>query len=287
MTDDGIDWVVLTTGARPEQLRAALDSLCRDGTGRNEVVVVSNGAGPLGTDADATCARVVHSEENLGVPGGRDFGIRSVESDVIGFLDDDAELFPGGSDAIRTAFRDDPRLAAVALSVTDEHGVAARRHIPVAGGTAPSGRAEVAYFVGCAHALRREAYLEVGGYFDDLFYGHEEIELCWRLIDAGWSIRFLDDVAAFHPRAPISRHARGWRMTGRNRVLIARRSLPWPVAVMHVVVWLPLGLIRAPRQLWRDYLAGWWSGWSHPVQRRPIRYRTVWKLTRLGRTPLI
>jgi hypothetical protein len=62
-------------------------------------------------------------------------------------------------------------------------------------------------FLGGACALRREAYDSVGGYFTELFYGHEELELSWRLIDAGWMIEYLDDVRVTHPKTDISRHS--------------------------------------------------------------------------------
>ena len=136
--------------------------------------------------------------------------------------------------------------------------------------------------------VRRRAYEQAGGYFVDLFYGHEELELSWRLIDHGWRIRYLSEAAVFHPRTDIGRHPDGWRMTGRNRVAIARRTLPWPVAILHVAAWLVLGLWRAGERSNRvAYLEGWWAGWACAVERRPIRWHTVLRLARLGRPPII
>jgi hypothetical protein len=291
-SEGAIDWVVLTTGDRPGPLHAALSSLCADlpaadAGGAGEVVLVANGAGSSIEGSTGTCARVVACVENLGVPGGRDAGMRACTAEVVGFLDDDAVLEPGGSARIAEEFRRDERLGAVALRVVDEGGAATRRHVPRIGGAAPSTSTDVVHFVGCAHALRRAAYEDVGGYFTELFYSHEEIELCWRLIDAGWRVRYLADVGARHPRTEISRHARGWELTGRNRVLIARRTLPWPIAVAHVLSWLVLGLVRAPGGTRSSYLRGWWSGWRRPVDRRPIAWATVWRLGRLGRFPVV
>jgi GT2 family glycosyltransferase len=146
----------------------------------------------------------------------------------------------------------------------------------------------VALFLGGACAIRRSAYEEAGGYWGELFYGHEELELAWRLIDRGWTIRYLPEATVFHPRTEVGRHADGWRMTGRNRVMIARRTLPWPIAIIHVAAWFVLGLVRAPGRGHRAaYVRGWWSGWSVPIDRRAIRWRTVWRLTRLGRPPIL
>ena len=251
------------------------------------MIVVSNGAGPLdlGSGVD-----VVVSDRNLGVPGGRDLGVRSGCADIIGFLDDDAVLL-GQVDRIRQSFEHDEQLAAVALRLVDEQGQSLRRHVPRLRGRRPSESGAVAYFLGGASALRRTAYDEVGGYFTDLHYGHEEIELSWRLTDAGWSIRYLADVAVFHPRTEISRHRDGWLLTGRNRVWIARRTLPWPIAVVHTAVWLLLGVVLAGPTGRSGYVEGWWSGvrtkWPSAIPRRPIGWGAVWRLTRLGRPPVI
>ena len=208
-------------------------------------------------------------------------------SALIGFLDDDAVL-RGDSTRILAAFDDDPRLGAVALRLVDEDGATARRHVPRLGGRDGDHSGDVALFLGGACVLRRDAYDQVGGYFTDLFYGHEEVELCWRLVDAGWRIRYLADVEVFHPRTDIERHPAGWELTGRNRVLIARRTLPWPIAVVHVTAWLLLGLWRAPAGEHRQrYLQGWRRGWRIEVDRDPISWRGVWRLLRLGRPPIL
>jgi GT2 family glycosyltransferase len=251
-----------------------------------DVIVVSNGAGALELGSDGR-VRVALSDSNLGVPAGRDFGLRSTDAALVGFLDDDAE-FRGDTERILEAFESDPRLGVISMRLVDEYDETARRHVPRTGGKGPDVSSEVAYFLGGACAIRRSAYEEVGGYFTELFYGHEEIELSWRLIDAGWSIRYLADVEVFHPRTEISRHAEGWFMTGRNRVWIARRTLPWPIALLHVTFWLVVGAARAPKGDCRaGYLRGWRSGWRDRIEHRPIRWSTVWKLTRLGRPPVI
>jgi GT2 family glycosyltransferase len=279
-----MEWVVLTTGNRPDALAAAVESIVAQSA--HPVVVVNNGGGSI--DPPDDMVQIVVSPVNLGVPGGRDLGIDATTTRIVGFLDDDAVLPSDASASILAAFDGSPHLGAVALRLVDEHGRTSRRHAPRAGRGEAATSGPVAYFLGGACAFRRRAYEEVGGYFTELFYGHEEIELSWRLIDAGWSIRYLAEVEVFHPRTDIGRHPDGWRLTGRNRVWIARRTLPWPIAIVHVTVWLVLGSVRAPRGSCRTaYLRGWFSGWRGAIDHRPIKWRTVVELTKLGRPPLI
>lgn len=280
-----IEWVVLTMGDRGPALGAAVASLL---TGPDVgVVVVSNGAGDIEVPEDPR-VRLVVSSANLGVPGGRDLGLAHCSAPIVGFLDDDAVAAPEASARILAEFAERPELGAVSLRLVDESGVSARRHVPRPRGAEPARSGDVALFLGGASAVRVVAYETVGGYFTELFYGHEEVELSWRLIDAGWRIRYLADVAVFHPRTEIARHAAGWRLTGRNRVWVARRTLPLPVAAVHVVVWLLLGVIRTPdHESRRSYVEGWLEGWRGRIERRPIRWSGVWRLTRLGRPPVI
>ena len=281
------DWVVLTMGDRPAELDQAVRSLLS--TEGVQVLVVANGA-PSAVVPALAGVRSTVTAGNLGVPAGRHVGMLDTGSEIVGFLDDDATVC-GDVTPVAAAFAADPRLGAVSLRIVDEDGTTNPRHVPRPGGVDPGVSGPVVHFLGGACAIRRQAYDEVGGYFGDLFYGHEELELGWRLVDAGWGIRYLADVVVRHPRTEISRHANGWRLTGRNRVWVARRTLPWPVAFVHVLVWLALGLVRAPRECRSAYVRGWWSGWttrwSSEVRRRPIRWSTVWRLTRLGRPPIV
>jgi GT2 family glycosyltransferase len=284
-----IEWVVLTMGDRDAAMHAAVRSLLTDE--HVGVVVVSNGAGDVAIPDDPR-VRLVVLPENLGVPGGRHAGLAHCSAPIVGFLDDDAEAASDASARVQEAFAGQPDLAAVSFRLVDEEGASSTRHVPRPGGRNPGESGPVATFLGGASAIRRSAYDQVGGYFCALFYGHEEVELGWRLIDAGWQVRYLADVEVFHPRTEIGRHEHGWHLTGRNRVWIARRTLPWPVAIAHVTVWLLLGVVRAPDTACRrSYLSGWWQGWrtrwADGSPRRPITWRGVWRLTRLGRPPLI
>lgn len=276
-----IDWVLLTMGDRPNELDRAIESI--DST--NNVYVIVNGS-DLPSVALPAGAKVDVVGSNLGVPAGRDRGFGRTTADLVGFLDDDAVLSAGAADRIVAAFDADPQLAAVSLRLIDEDGGTARRHVPRRRRDGVEHSGPVATFLGGASVLRRAAYEEAGGYFTELHYGHEELELSWRLIDAGWSIRYLAEVEVFHPRTDISRHADGWRLTGRNRVWIARRTLPWPVAVVHVISWLALGLRRAPSGCRISYLSGWLSGWRGSIDRTPISWATVRQLGRIGRLPI-
>jgi hypothetical protein len=92
-----------------------------------------------------------------------------------------------------------------------------------------------------------------------------------------------------HPALPNARHPEFERLNGRNRVLLARRNLPWPVAVAYLLDWAAMTVVRERSAVvLRAWLAGFAEGWRmDPGRRQPISLRTVWRMTRAGRPPVI
>ncbi|MDX3855568.1 glycosyltransferase family 2 protein [Streptomyces sp. AK02-01A] len=285
--------VIITMGERPDELRALLDSVARQKGDPIEIVVVGNGA-PVG--AVPAGVRTVELPANLGIPGGRNVGIEAFgpagsDVDVLLFLDDDG-LLPNTDtgELIREAFEADPELGIVSFRITDpETGLTQRRHVPRLRASDPLRSSRVTTFLGGANAVRTKVLAEVGALPGDFFYAHEETDLAWRALDAGWMIDYRADMVLNHPTTPPSRHAVYHRMVARNRVWLARRNLPAPVVPLYLGVWLLLTLVRRPSAAaLRAWLGGFREGWATPCgPRRPMKWRTVWRLTRLGRPPVI
>ncbi|MFE0631605.1 glycosyltransferase family 2 protein [Streptomyces sp. NPDC058864] len=280
-------------GNRPEELRDLLDSVAKQRGPAVEVAVVGNGS-PL-PELPAG-VRSVELPENLGIPGGRNVGIEAFgpggsEVDVLLFLDDDG-LLPNEDTAelVREAFAADPELGIVSFRIADpESGTTQRRHVPRLRASDPLRSSRVTTFLGGANAVRTEVFREVGGLPDEFFYAHEETDLAWRALDAGWMIDYRADMVLFHPLTAPSRHAVYHRMVARNRVWLARRNLPWTLVPVYLGVWMLLTLLRRPSgPALRAWFGGFKEGWTTSSgPRRPMRWRTVWRLTRLGRPPII
>ncbi|MFK8023050.1 MAG: glycosyltransferase family 2 protein, partial [Ilumatobacter sp.] len=125
-----VGWVVLTMGDRPAELAEAITSIRRM---RPDVpvCVVVNGADHEPIVAAHPDVTVLESDVNLGVPGGRDLGVRSTTADLIFFLDDDARIIDEElMDRSIDRFVDESALAAISFHLVDEHGATARRHVP-------------------------------------------------------------------------------------------------------------------------------------------------------------
>ncbi|HEY8980639.1 MAG TPA: glycosyltransferase [Streptomyces sp.] len=283
--------VVLTMGDRLPALHALLESVADQEGDPAAVVVVGQGV-PLPGLPDGVTA--LELPENLGIPGGRNAGVRRLRErggvDVVVVLDDDG-LLPRTDTLrlVREAFAENPRLGIVGFRIVDEDGVSLRRHVPRLGGARPASSGPVTTYLGGGHAIRTTVFDEVGGFPAPFFYAHEETDFAWRALDAGWEIHYRADLVLRHPRTEASRHAVFYRNTARNRVWLAKRRLPAVLVPVYLLSWAAYTLTQGHPL---PGLRAWWGGFFEGVRvpcppRRPMRWRTVWRMTRLGRPPVL
>ena len=280
--------VILTMGDRPAELDRAIESteaLRRDGA---ELVVVGNGADVPPVPEGVKTIRLA---ENVGVSAGRNAGVDACAGDVVLFLDDDGWFLDAGlGKHVTDRFAADPKLAVISFRVVDPAGgPGARWYVPRLRAGDPGRSSQVTTFVGCGCAIRRSAYLEAGGLPDQFFYAHEETDLSWRLLDLGYRLAYDAAARVGHPAVPNARHPTWYRLDGRNRVLLARRNLPWPVAWAYLMDWLAITVARErSASALRAWLGGFAEGWRmDPGLRHPISVSTLWRMTRAGRPPVI
>jgi GT2 family glycosyltransferase len=283
--------VIVTMGTRPAELDALLESVARQSTPAARVVVVGNGTPLAGLPGWVTS---VVLEQNLGCPGGRNAGLALLleagDVDVIIELDDDGLLIADDVfSRVQQLYADAPALGIVSFRVADEQGQTLRRHVPRLRASDPTRREPVTAFLGGGHALSAPMLRQIGDWPASFFFEHEETDLAWRALDAGWDIWYEPDLVLQHPRTPPDRHAVHYRNTARNRVWLARRRLPAALVPAYLGVWIAITLARThSAAALRAWAAGFWEGISTPCgQRQPMHWRTVWRMTRLGRPPLI
>ncbi|MFG2337827.1 glycosyltransferase family 2 protein [Streptomyces yangpuensis] len=288
--------VIITMGNRPDELKALLDSVARQDGDPIEVVVVGQGVRVAEVADLPPGVRCVDLPENLGIPGGRNVGIEAFgpggrDVDALLFLDDDGLLErTDTAELCRRAFAEDPALGIISFRIADpDTGRTQRRHVPRLRASDPMRSSRVTTFLGGANAVRTKVFEQAGVLPGEFFYAHEETDLAWRALDAGWLIDYRADMVLLHPTTAPSRHAVYHRMVARNRVWLARRNLPAPLVPVYLGVWLLLTLVRKPSgPALKAWFGGFREGWTTPCgPRRPMRWRTVWRLTRLGRPPVI
>jgi GT2 family glycosyltransferase len=280
--------VVLSQGRRPAELAAALDSVRGQRGVELDVVVVGNGWEPAGLPDGV---HAVALAEDRGIPAGRNAGVGAVRGELLFFLDDDARLAaPDALARVAGRFAGEPDLGLLQLRVdASDGGRPPRDWVPrLRVGDRERSSDVTAVWEG-AVAIRRSAFDAAGGWPEAFGKAHEGVDLAWRVMDLGSRVAYAGDIAALHPAYATAPHDYSAYFGARNRVWLARRHLPLPLAVLYVAGFAlrTLPVLRTPARA-RAALRGYRDGLRRPCgPRKPLRASTLWRMTRAGRPPII
>jgi len=285
--------VVLTQGARPVELRRGVESVLAQRGVTTDIVVVGNGWDPAMADpALPSGVRTLALPENVGIPAGRNAGVPLVAGEWLFFLDDDADI-PSPTFLIDAVgkIRADPGIGMLQPRLRVPDGAPSpRRWIPRIRKGDPARSSNVFAVLEAAVLLPREVFERAGGWADPFFYAHEGIDLAWKVWDQGKRVWYAGDLVAEHPSVSPTRHSYYYRLNARNRVWLARRNLPAVLVPLYVGSWTGIQLLRWFRKpaVLRAWFGGWAEGWrADPGERRPLRWRTVARMTAAGRPPIV
>jgi len=232
----------------PAYDRADLLDVCLAALGRDHPVVVvddgSRNATAVAAVARRHGSRLVRRDVNGGPGAARNAALQSSVTDLVAFIDSDCVPPRGWIEQLAGHFAD-PLVAAVAPRITAEVADTWCGRYASASGALDLGcsaarvmpRASVSYVPSAALIARRTALRTVtrdGMVFDESMRTGEDVDLVWRLHEAGWRIRYDPTVEVEH-REPATWHAllsRRFRY-GRSAAPLALRH---PGAVTHLVL---------------------------------------------------
>jgi GT2 family glycosyltransferase len=280
--------VVLTAGRRPADLTRAVASLQRQRGVGLDIVVVGNGCDPEGVPDGV---RKVVLERDDGIPAGRNAGVPHVRGELLFFLDDDAEIADGDALArVAALLAADPALALVQLGPRPREpgGRRSRDWVPRLRIGDPARPSEMTVVWEGAVGMRRAAFEQVGAWPAEFRFVHEGVDLGWRLMDAGYRMRYAGDIPVLHPSPAGTAHGYSYYFGARNRVWLARRYLPLPLGVIYVLAFALRSVPRfRTRRALQEAARGYRDGARGPCGRRRLRARTLVRMTRAGRPPIM
>jgi GT2 family glycosyltransferase len=216
--------VILSTLNEGPRLRETLESLAAAATRPTEVLVVDDGSTDQSLDALANLATpfelLCFRRPHHGIAAARGFGAQHASQPYWVFLDAHCEVSPDWLSALVHPFSDDPHAIVVPVIANcrrpDERGCGARlvndlfvyqwittEPVPEQVGIAPGG----------CFALRRETFLELGGFALMRGFGVEDVELSLRAWRMGRSIRTAPAALITHEfrtQTPYAMNRQSW-----------------------------------------------------------------------------
>ena len=207
--------------------KEAIESVLQDeGDLKIEIVVVDNNSpdqsGPrleMCFPPESNNVRVISLPDNKGFAGGNNLGAQYASGSALLFLNPDTLVLPGSLEKLTQACKVDGT-GAVGPRVynpdgTDQKSVAplpnlgslARHYLPISAlfrpglqqpVHVPDDLASVDVIKGCAIAMRRDVFEQVGGWDESYFLYSEESELCFQIKKLGYSNRFIRTAEIIH-----------------------------------------------------------------------------------------
>jgi len=225
--------------------------------------------------------KYIESNENIGVSKGRNFAITQSSAPILVLIDDDA-IFQDIHvlEIINKAVNENPLAGILAMKILYYQN----RQFQINGfpHKAFEKRKEINsfdtyYFAGCGNVIVREAFEKAGAFPTDFFYGMEEYDLSFRILEAGYTIKYIAAIVLLHKESPEGRQNKSDKLRGMwvNKSKIAWRYLPQYCFITTSILWSLFFLIKSKLDLF-----GWIKGWSLILQipfkekRRPLKNET-------------
>ncbi|MBR2166295.1 MAG: glycosyltransferase family 2 protein [Paludibacteraceae bacterium] len=258
-----------------------------------EIIVADNGS----TDdsiavlvSEFPDVRRIILEKNYGFAEGYNRAIEQVDSEYIVLLNSDVEVTEGWLEPLLDYMNAHPEVASVQPKIRSwlhrdlfEHAGAAGGYINALGYPYCRGRilwhveqdngqydsiVNVDWTSGACMCVRTKVFKELGG-LDATFFAHmEEIDLCWRMRNAGWKLACVPQSMVYHlgggslayenPRKTYLNHRNNLLMIYKNKkhpwgVLFVRFFLDYAAALFYLIQRRPKAA-KAVFAARRDYL---------------------------------
>jgi len=296
-----VDAIVVSYNTRDLLLDCLASLEAAQAAGELERVIVIDSSSP---DGSAATARIAYPEfevidvSNRGYGAAANAGLRRSQADAMLVLNADTVVPPGAVLTLTAVLAHDPCIAVAGprLRYPDGRLQPSRRRFPqrwtplfestVLQEWFPDNRWAQEYYVadrpedvqqdvdwlyGAALMVRGAAYLEVGGFDERLWMYCEETEWCWRVRQAGWTVRYVPEAEITHVEGASSSSSSPSRQINfdYSRVVLQRRLYGPRVAEL-VRTGLQIGYVI---QIARDG-SKWLVGHKRPLRARRMRMYT-------------
>ncbi|MEZ9407412.1 glycosyltransferase family 2 protein [Vibrio sp. 10N.286.48.F5] len=238
----------LLTYQRTDLLIKTIEDICKTKLDVELIVLNNNVDMDVFSDINNT---IVDSNVNLvylwdkknhGVSSGRRRLTKAASRDIMILFDDDV-VIPDIDLIIHSVLNAmvDPSVYGVAFNIIDYKTKTQNRfEIPHKNKNIDMSKPFNTYvMIGAGHAISVDKSLTVGNYADDFgLYGFEEVDLSFRLVNAGGKIIYLPECVVYHKRSPDGRFSNNQvsYQAFVNRSIMAKRYFPFYLFVSCIVV---------------------------------------------------
>ena len=195
--------VIVCTFNGSRTLSKCLESLLRLDYPNYEVIVVNDGS----TDTTAKIAsnygfRVI-TTENRGLSSARNTGLNAATGEIVAYIDDDAHADPHWLRYLASTFMNTQHVGVGGPNIAPpDDGLIAEcvAHSPGNPVHILLSDSEAEHIPGCNMAFRKSALAAIGGFDPQFCIAGDDVDVCWRLQQHGWTLGYSPGAMVWHHR---------------------------------------------------------------------------------------
>jgi GT2 family glycosyltransferase len=194
--------------------------------------------------------KIVQNKTNQGFAGGYNESLQHVDAEIFALVNSDIEVTKNWLKPILQTFESEPETAIIQPKILDfkrkdyfEYAGAGGGFIDQFGYPFCRGRIfdtlekdngqyddmkEIFWASGACFFIRSAVYKELNGFDEDFFAHQEEIDLCWRVTNRGYKIKYNSESIVYHVGGATLQQANPQKtfLNFRNSLLMLTKNLP-------------------------------------------------------------
>jgi len=219
--------VIVCTCNGAQTLPACLKSLCALNYPDYEVLVIDDGSGDRTAEIAQSFEQVrYHHQAHAGLSVARNLGMQTASGTLLAYTDDDCMAHADWLLHLSHAFADLSVVAAGGPNIPPPPRTTIERVVAAAPG-APAhvllDDTEAEHLPGCNLVIRKEALEKIGGFRAEFMAAGDDVDVCWRLREAGGRLIFVPGAMVWHHRRfTIQAYLRQQRGYGHAEALLMK-----------------------------------------------------------------
>lgn len=215
--------IVILNWNGKELLEKFLPAMLKHSSNQAEIYVADNNS-PDGSVAFVQqhfpSIKIIQNKINGGYAKGYNDALKHIDADIYALVNSDIEVTENWLQPIISEFKSSPDTAVIQPKILDyknktkfEHAGAAGGFIDFFGYPYCRGRifsdlevdngqyndiTDIFWASGACFFIRREVFHQLNGFDEDYFAHQEEIDLCWRIINQGYAIKYVGTSTVYH-----------------------------------------------------------------------------------------